>query len=255
MNCVADGLFLVLAGVLGLFGGSCSILIKIDISTDFFTFFFSLLIWSLFFDFHEVRCFVQFIIDNRREIVNFFALLGLHGFSRCLLSRYFGGVRVCIWPESLLRNINAIVFAFFLLLYNIILLQLGFDILLARKHIGDPLGLGLSFLIVVNGALGDIALLNTLFSFSISFGLTLGGILISFGGILSLLGGLSCGFCNSGISITSGLGGKGGIEVGGKLNEELVFSHFFELEGRCGGNKGGDIVDVHGSDDSGFGEL
>jgi len=47
----------------------------------------------------------------------------------------------------------------------------------------------------------------------------------------------SGGFGNSSISITSVLGGKGGLEVYGKLSEELVFVHLLEFEGGDGGNK------------------
>ena len=47
------------------------------------------------------------------------------------------------------------------------------------------------------------------------------------------------GLGNSGVSVTSGLGGEGGGEGGGEVDEELIFGHVVVLVGRHGGEDGG----------------
>jgi len=51
-------------------------------------------------------------------------------------------------------------------------------------------------------------------------------------GFLDVLDGSGLG--NGGVVITLRLGGHGGVEVGGELDEEFVFVHLGELEGRDG---------------------
>ena len=55
-------------------------------------------------------------------------------------------------------------------------------------------------------------------------------------GLLDVLDGGGLG--NSGVTITSGLGGEGGREVGGELGKELILVHVVVLGGGDGGDKG-----------------
>ena len=59
-------------------------------------------------------------------------------------------------------------------------------------------------------------------------------------GLLDVLDGSGLG--NGGITISSGLGSLGGRKGGGKLGEELIFSH--EVEG-VGGSDGGESEEFH----------
>merc|ERR1711965_1155037 len=61
-------------------------------------------------------------------------------------------------------------------------------------------------------------------------------------GFLDVLDGSGLG--NSGVTVTSGLGGEGGGEGGLKVDEELVFVHVVEYVGGDGGD-GGDGEEFH----------
>ena len=56
-------------------------------------------------------------------------------------------------------------------------------------------------------------------------------------GFLDVLDGSGLG--DGGISITTGLGGKGGAEAGLERNEEVILVHLLVADGRSSGDKGG----------------
>ena len=56
-------------------------------------------------------------------------------------------------------------------------------------------------------------------------------------GLLDVLDGSGLG--DGGISITTGLGGKGGAEAGLERNEEVILVHLLVADGRSSGDKGG----------------
>ena len=61
-------------------------------------------------------------------------------------------------------------------------------------------------------------------------------------GFLDVLDGSGLG--NGGVVVSHGLGGHGGVEVGGELDEEFIFVHLGELGGGDGGD-GGEGEEFH----------